>query len=466
MNLFVGDKALNNYLKKGNIAHYSVAFDLMEYDFKRVYKSFNLSYFSKDKGLSDHNFVDSEELMNYEEIESLTDNLLVVLIKKFKLRLSFRENTDFSRDIIICDDYALDPNKLKFHDSILKIAIVRDNLDKWGHLNDYDYIFTFEEYVKELKGHGQVFQIEDKPVYNQIKFVLNELYRRKDVDFYHFVKFIKFHDIFPPVNDYFKVLHSVYFDDQWYHDTYGLEENTDSVTHFLLMGYSKDYSPGPNFDTKEFYKCNLDIKLKDLNPLLYYEQYGEKENRKLSCEGVDKKYHDIIANSEYFDKDWYESTYELTGEFEDAADHYLNIGYDKRYNPSRKFSTHEYYERNKDIKRSGVNPLLHYEIYGKEEGRKMCLSDKEHQWDYDLISKSEYFDREWYLNQYDDLNGYDDPVLHYLYVGYAKRYNPGPVFNTQDYLDCNDDVEKHGMNPLLHYERYGIREGRDISDKD
>ena len=238
-----------------NIAHYSVAFDLMEYDLKKVYRSFNLSYFCQDEGMSANDFADPERLRGYEKAVTLTNDLIVVLIKKFKFRISFRKNADFSRDIMVCDDYRLEPDRLKHSDSIIKIAIVKDSPDKWEHLSDYDYIFALEEHVKELRGHGQVFKIEDKPVYNQIKFALNELYRRKAVDFYHFIKFIKFEDVFPNVNDYFKVLHSPYFDDQWYHDTYGLEMNTDSVTHFLLMGYSKDYSPGPNFNTKEFYKC-------------------------------------------------------------------------------------------------------------------------------------------------------------------------------------------------------------------
>ena len=462
MNLFVGDKALNSYLKKTGIAHYSVAFDVMEYDYKKIYKSFNLSYFSKDKGLSGSHFVDSEELMNYEKVETLTDNLITVLINKFKLRISFRRNADFSRNIIVCDDYNFEPDRLKHHDSIIKIAIVKNDLDKWEKLGDYDYIFTFDEHVNELKEYGHVFKIEDKPVFNQIKFVLNEIYKRKDVNFYHFIKSIKFDNIFPQINDYFKVLNSVYFDDQWYHDKYGLEGNTDSVTHFLLVGYAKEYSPGPNFNTKEYYKCNLDLKLRDLNPLLHYEQYGIHENRKISCEGIDKKFYDVIANSEYFDKEWYESTYDISQEDEDPVSHYLNIGYIKRYNPSRRFSTHEYFECHGNVKRGLLNPLLHYELFGREEDLKIGLSDKQHKRDYDLIANSEYFDRDWYLNKYDDLNGYDDPVCHYLYVGYAKRYDPGPNFSTQAYLTCNDDVERHGMNPLLHYERYGIREGRDL----
>ena len=112
------------------------------------------------------------------------------------------------------------------------------------------------------------------------------------------------------------------------------------------------------------------------------------------------------------------------------------------------------------------NPLVHYELFGRKEKRRMCLTDEQHQKDHDLISDSPYFDKDWYLDTYDDLNGYDDPVYHYLHVGYTKGFNPGPNFSTDEYHICNSDVKEHGMNPLLHYERYGRREQRKLSLND
>lgn len=437
----------------------------MEYDYKKIYKTFNISFFSKNIEFSGDYFVDSHELQDYEEIEKLTKNLIIVLIEKFKFRISFRKNANFSNEIIICDHYDFDPNRLKHEDSLIKIAIVKDNFDKWTNLSDYDYIFTLKEQLSELKQYGNVFSIEDKPVFNQIKFILNDLYKRKESDFYHFVKEINFENVFPKINDYFKVLNSELFDDEWYHDTYNLEKNTDSVIHFLLIGYAKGYNPGPNFNTEDYYKCNIDVMLKDINPLIHYEKYGKKENRIFSIEEKNKRDYDAILNSPYFDKEWYESTYGI-GEDTDSVDHYLHIGFIKRYNPSRDFSTQEYFESNMDVKEIQENPLVHYEVYGRNENRKLCFSDEQHKIDYDTISNSPYFDREWYLDHYDDLNGYEDPVYHYLHVGYTIGYDPGPDFSTDEYHACNLDVQKHGMNPLLHYERYGRREQRKLSFKD
>ena len=73
----------------------------------------------------------------------------------------------------------------------------------------------------------------------------------------------------------------------------------------------------------------------------------------------------IIRNSKYFDSDWYKEKYDIDI---DPANHYLDIGWKENYNPSRLFSTRDYLINNPDI--IGINPLLHYEVFGKNEGRK------------------------------------------------------------------------------------------------
>lgn len=108
------------------------------------------------------------------------------------------------------------------------------------------------------------------------------------------------------------------------------------------------------------------------------------------------------------------------------------------------------------------NPLVHYELFGRKEKRDIYFSDEQHQEDHDLIFNSPYFDKHWYERNY-DLNGYEDSIFHYLNIGYTKGYNPGPGFSTNDYYECHPDVKEHGMNPLLHYERYGRKEGRKLS---
>ncbi|EGX76683.1 hypothetical protein HMPREF9457_01016 [Dorea formicigenerans 4_6_53AFAA] len=52
---------------------------------------------------------------------------------------------------------------------------------------------------------------------------------------------------------------------------------------------------------------------------------------------------------------------------EEAVSHYLNIGWKLGYDPSPYFSTEMYMNNNPDI--INYNPLLHFELYGKKEGR-------------------------------------------------------------------------------------------------
>ena len=78
----------------------------------------------------------------------------------------------------------------------------------------------------------------------------------------------------------------------------------------------------------------------------------------------------IINSSEFFDAIWYEDKYGV--DRNKAAEHYLKIGYKEDYNPSSNFSSHDYLYLNPDI--GDINPLLHYEIYGKYEHRKIVYN--------------------------------------------------------------------------------------------
>lgn len=82
-----------------------------------------------------------------------------------------------------------------------------------------------------------------------------------------------------------------------------------------------------------------------------------------------------------------------------------------------------------------------------------------------IISKSEYFDKEWYKNEYSDLSGIYRvfPALHYAFFGYKESRNPSKAFVTDYYLNAYEDVKNAGLNPLYHYERVGKSENRRIN---
>jgi hypothetical protein len=80
----------------------------------------------------------------------------------------------------------------------------------------------------------------------------------------------------------------------------------------------------------------------------------------------------------------------------------------------------------------------------------------------DLIQSSGLFDREWYRKRYSALleRGLD-PILHYLRYGAGLGLSPNPLFESEWYLaQCSEDPDL-SINPLIHYLVHGIEEGRD-----
>ena len=81
-------------------------------------------------------------------------------------------------------------------------------------------------------------------------------------------------------------------------------------------------------------------------------------------------------------------------------------------------------------------------------------------YNYILIRNSKLFNKAWYLARNPDVaQAKVDPWLHYLLYGGFEGRDPGPNFSSSWYLSTYADV-KHSVNPLVHYQRYGLREGR------
>lgn len=82
-------------------------------------------------------------------------------------------------------------------------------------------------------------------------------------------------------------------------------------------------------------------------------------------------------------------------------------------------------------------------------------------WRCALVRHSALFDVEWYLRRNPDVAAAGvDPVMHYLMFGAREGREPSPVFCGALYLWANPDVAKAGVNPLIHYLCCGRREGR------
>jgi len=78
--------------------------------------------------------------------------------------------------------------------------------------------------------------------------------------------------------------------------------------------------------------------------------------------------------------------------------------------------------------------------------------------DYDIILKSNEFDYDYYINNYNITN--QDPILHYLTEGVKLGYNPSENFDTNFYLEKNKELKENDINPFVHYLLFGKKENR------
>ncbi len=105
------------------------------------------------------------------------------------------------------------------------------------------------------------------------------------------------------------------------------------------------------------------------------------------------------------------------------------------------------------VRSAWLIPIL--KISGKYDSYRLWLETVE------LVRNSGLFDRKWYLENYRDVGSAGlDPVMHYLRYGAAEGRDPNPLFDSDWYLERNSDVRETGLNPLVHYLQHGAAEGR------
>jgi len=79
----------------------------------------------------------------------------------------------------------------------------------------------------------------------------------------------------------------------------------------------------------------------------------------------------------------------------------------------------------------------------------------------DVITKSELFDKDFYVSVYPDVKNYNiSPIWHYVLYGWKEGKNPSEDFDTSYYLKRNSDIIQYNINPFYHYILYGKGEGR------
>ena len=180
---------------------------------------------------------------------------------------------------------------------------------------------------------------------------------------------------------------------------------------------------------------------------------GKREKKTIS----EKKYISIIKKSKYFDSNWYKKNYLNNENINNLAEHYFNEGWLKGYNPSPFFSTLGYLKDNEKVK---ICPLLDYELFKKENNRKIRAASIIYDGDYKEKKIIRYFKRKFgeVLNMFKILKNRKSKILVCLHLFYyysfyeIKEYLLNLEYYNYDLIvtipECNfkksliDDIKK------------------------
>lgn len=265
------------------------------------------------------------------------------------------------------------------------------------------------------------------------------------------------------IDKYYSIIESSYlFDKEWYREKYLKGGIEDPIIHYLAFGWRANYNPSPEFDTGWYLERYNDVKMNGMNPLAHYILFGMKENR-LPYESFDfhtLSPYQVILHSGRFDMGWFSKYYSIDPSDVNLIEYYLE-NYHSGLNPSLYFDTLWYLNSYEDVRTEGINPFVHYILYGKEEGRmaKHFPFNSKYYDDYMLILESGFFDRQWFSKRY-SLERDMDPIIYYLENWESLDMNPSHDFDTQWYLNEYSDVSESHMNPLVHYLKIGVNENR------
>ena len=163
----------------------------------------------------------------------------------------------------------------------------------------------------------------------------------------------------------------------------------DPLDHYIRAGWREGRDPG-DLLTTIWYIWRY---LKPINawvcPLLHYAMEGRRKNVQphpdepcsvdwWSSVAADsffnsslRRYAEVYASvmsSGIFDAEYYVSKYNVPSS--DALGYFLQTGWRQNHDPSRHFSTRLYQDQNPDVRAAGMNPLAHYALMGRAEGRK------------------------------------------------------------------------------------------------
>jgi CDP-glycerol glycerophosphotransferase len=228
------------------------------------------------------------------------------------------------------------------------------------------------------------------------------------------------------------------FDIEWYLHHYPdvAGSGTDPIVHYVRHGATEGRNPSGTFNTGYYLSSNPDVAESGMNPLQHFVEFGCHEERKPTPAGTVARQSLPFAESPpissrtafYGD----EKAVQLPG---------------TKGNDSGAAG---------EVKH--VQPALR-RIF-RNRRRHIAAPDQVLD-DIAVIETSQLFNKQWYLERYQDVAASGmDPLRHYVKYGAAEGRNPSADFDTRFYVREDPRILWANLNPLRHYIEIGAREGR------
>ena len=314
-----------------------------------------------------------------------------------------------------------------------------------------------------------------------------------------------------------------------YRERYGVSHTEDVISHYLHHWKTCPVRFAGLFDSEYYLIHNPDVASAAINPLVHFILYGQDEGRTalpseiegktpqpsitpavmvsipdtpLAAIGVDEAYETNSDPKEY--NALKECTALTWGEYiqqfnlaegTDPIRHYLRHWKTNSIQFEGVFDSTYYLTHNHDIALASINPLVHFVLFGKNEGRLAWPADAEikagnliqHQpaestktfepepqieleptsepppqqtsQEYQALKECTALNWDEYRRRH-SLSANTDYVRHYLENWKSVHAVFSDFFDSNLYLEMYRDIAESGLNPLTHFVQHGRHEGR------
>ncbi len=206
----------------------------------------------------------------------------------------------------------------------------------------------------------------------------------------------------------------------------------DPLWHFHMQGWREHRRPNVAFDTGWYLQSNPDVAALGIDPLVHYAQSGEHAGRR-----PDPR----------FDPAAYRRIAGLGRTAPALADFVARCA--GALPPPATFDAVWYLAHYPGVAATGVDPFVHYVLYGAAEG----FTPRP---DAAIIGASGLFDPSYYLlGGFDVLDAGMDPLEHFCLAGALEGRRPNPYFDPAWYRQAHLAAVPQPINPLVHYILHG-----------